>query len=102
MHVQRNIPQDEMVVRCGEWSFDDDDETIHQDRAASDVHYHPDAKFGFKQTPENDFAVVVVEEDFILNEFVDTICLPQSVDDYDTSHCYATGYGRDNWGMNYI
>ena len=75
------------------------EDTVSQKRCAKSIHHHPKAKFGFKRVPQNDLSIVKVSEDFYLNEFVDTICLPKNVDDYFVNDCFATGFGRDNWGM---
>ena len=76
-----------------------EDDTKHQDRwAKSDPIIHPDFNFTYKNVPENDFAMIHVKADFVLNEYVGTICLPESTADYDPTECYATGYGKDRWG----
>ena len=98
-HIDRNIPTEDIVVKCGEWSMDTTEDRTSQKRCAKSVHHHPNAKFGQKRVPENDLSIIKVGEDFYLDEYVNTICLPNSVDDYFLNDCYATGFGRDNWGM---
>ena len=78
--------------------MDTKEDTIHQDRWAYSIHRHPNFKLTNQNIPENDVALVRVKQDFVLNEYVDTICLPESTDDYDLTDCYATGYGKDGWG----
>lgn len=87
-----------MVVRCGEWNMDTKKDTIRQDRWAHSIHRHPNFKFAKRNIPQNDFALIRVKKDFDLNQYVDTICLPNRKDDYDLTGCYATGYGKDRWG----
>jgi len=51
-------------------------------------------------TARNDFGLLHLEDDFVLSETIDTICLPKSpntgkefLDD-----CYAAGWGKDSNG----
>jgi len=87
-----------LVVRCGEWDTQGDHEPLnHQDRNAQTVIIHP----GFnKKNLNNDVAVIVMQEEFILSHHVGTMCLPNQ-DDYSNINwekCVATGWGKDEWG----
>ena len=96
----RNLNVNNIKVRCGEWNFDDDKEITHQDRRAKAVHIHPDYTLTRRQIPFNDVALIYVKDNFKLNPFVDTVCLPKSK--IDPRHlpigCFATGYGKDRFG----
>ena len=42
-----------------------------------------------------------LEEDFQLTQHINTMCLPDPVfedDSYDTTNCFATGWGKDKFG----
>jgi len=55
-----------------------------------------------KKNLNNDVAVIVMQEEFILSHHVGTICLPNQ-DDYSNinwKNCYATGWGKDQWGKS--
>ena len=43
----------------------------------------------------NDFALLHLTEEFVLKEYLDTICLPQTPydlgEEFDTRGCFATG-----------
>ena len=66
------------------------------------MRHHPNARFVSRKVPENDFSIIRVNEEFELNQYVGTICLPKSVNDYDLRGCFATGFGKDYWGKNCI
>ena len=87
------------MVRCGEWDTQGDFEPLsHQNRFARKVLIHP----GFvKQNLINDVAVIVMQEEFCLDQHIGTICLPNQ-DDYSNINwtgCFATGWGKDVWGL---
>ena len=55
-----------------------------------------------KKNLNNDVAIIVMQEEFILSHHVGTICLPNQ-DDYSNinwKNCYATGWGKDQWGKS--
>merc|ERR1711953_904591 len=89
-----------LMVRCGEWDTQGDHEPLnHQDRFAKEVLIHP----GFvKRNLNNDVAIIVMQEEFILSQHIGTICLPNQ-DDYSNinwENCVATGWGKDEWGKS--
>jgi len=86
-----------LKVRCGEW---DTQQVIeprkHEDRQAYAVSMHP--LFNSKNL-QNDFALIHLEEEFVLQPHINTICLPdQRYDDYQDLDCAATGWGKDRFG----
>jgi len=88
-----------LMVRCGEWDTQGDHEPVnHQDRFAQQVMIHP----GYiKKNLNNDVAIIVMKEEFILDQHIGTICLPDQ-NDYSNINwkgCVATGWGKDNWGQ---
>jgi len=86
-----------IVVRCGEWDTRDEVEPIvHQDIKAEQIFIHP----GFvKRNLANDFAIIVTEDYYVLNDHIDTICLPEPNDQhFNEQNCVATGWGKDEFG----
>ena len=81
-----------LMVRCGEWDTQGDHEPVnHQDRFAQQVMLHP----GYiKKNLNNDVAIIVMKEEFILDQHIDTICLPNQNDysDINWQGCVATGW----------
>jgi len=86
----------QLKVRCGEWDTQQQVEALpHQDRYGASVKIHPE--FNPKNL-QNDVALIFVDSDFELNFHVDTVCLPRPNQQYDSSQCFATGWGKDNFG----
>merc|ERR1712186_151652 len=64
----------ELKIRCGEWDTQHQTEPYpHQDREVSNLAIHPEFD---GRNLQNDFAVLFVSEDFILDQHIDTACLP--------------------------
>ena len=89
-HKVQDYPEDpsSLVVRCGEWDTQTESEIRpHQDRNVSRVVLHPEFN---KRSLWNSIAVLFVETDFILDEHVDTICLPEYEENFeDRSECFV-------------
>merc|ERR1712117_71745 len=47
---------------------------------------------------QNDFAVLFTSEDFLLDQHIDTACLPAADESFDGTSCFATGWGKDQFG----
>merc|ERR1712115_382966 len=83
-------------IRCGEWDTQHQTEPYpHQDRQVSNLAIHPEFD---GRNLQNDFAVLFVSEDFILDQHLDTACLPDANEVFDSTTCFATGWGKDQFG----
>merc|ERR1712079_392222 len=86
----------ELKIRCGEWDTQHQTEPYpHQDREVSNLAIHPEFD---GRNLQNDFAVLFVSEDFILDQHIDTACLPAADEIFDSTTCFATGWGKDQFG----
>ena len=86
----------ELKIRCGEWDTQHQTEPYpHQDRKVSNLAIHPEFD---GRNLQNDFAVLFVSEDFILDQHLDTACLPGPNEVFDGTTCFATGWGKDQFG----
>merc|ERR1712077_109342 len=86
----------ELKIRCGEWDTQHQTEPYpHQDRLVSNLAIHPEFD---GRNLQNDFAVLFVSEDFILDQHIDTACLPAADEIFDSATCFATGWGKDQFG----
>merc|ERR1712077_186627 len=86
----------ELKIRCGEWDTQHQTEPYpHQDRQVSNLAIHPEFD---GRNLQNDFAVLFVSEDFILDQHLDTACLPNANEIFDSTTCFATGWGKDQFG----
>jgi len=90
----------QVKVRCGEW---DTQQVIeprkHEDRNAYEIHLHP--LFNSRNL-QNDFALIHLNSEFVLQPHINTICLPDQdlLDQFDfrSENCFATGWGKDEFG----
>ena len=86
----------ELKIRCGEWDTQTTDEPYpHQDRYVENLAIHPEFD---GRNLQNDFAVLFTSEDFILDSHIDTACLPEADEVFDGTSCFATGWGKDQFG----
>ena len=83
-------------MRCGEWDTQTTSEPFpHQDRNVASLAVHPEFN---GRSLANDFAVLFTAQDFVLDYNVDTVCLPQPGENFDSRSCFATGWGKDKYG----
>ena len=86
----------ELKIRCGEWDTQHQSEPYpHQDRDVQNLAIHPEFD---GRNLQNDFAVLFVTEDFVLDQHLDTACLPAADEVFDGTTCFATGWGKDQFG----
>ena len=87
----------QLFVRCGEWNrYEDSEHKRHQDR---DVKYKSDhPRYSGLQRVENDISLLHLTEEFNLDSHLDTVCLPELVDNrednYDKENCVVMGWGK--------
>merc|ERR1712054_22265 len=86
----------QLKIRCGEWDTQNETEPYpHQDRYVEALNIHPEFD---GRNLHNDFAVLFTSEDFVLASHIDTVCLPQAEELFEESTCFATGWGKDQFG----
>lgn len=86
-----------LVIRAGEWDLKSEDEHIlHQDRHVSKVIKHEKYYGGASY---NDIALVILNEKFILDDNVGTICLPPQGYQFHTERCHVSGWGKNAVSM---
>ena len=72
-----------LLARCGDWDTQDNQELKdHQSRQAKEITIHPG--FNDPRNIYNDFAIIIVENDFNLTSHIDTVCLPNQ---FGRQHC---------------
>merc|ERR1711962_1727102 len=85
-----------LKVRCGEWDTQSQNEPrAHQDRAVHQVDLHPEFN---GRNLANDWALIYTTGPFELQEHIDTICLPDPEEVFEGQDCFATGWGKDQFG----
>jgi len=87
-----------LIVRCGEWDTQHTTEPYpHQDVGVESIQIHPEFN---PRNLANDFAVMFLKENFVLDFNIDTVCLPEPGQNFDGSTCFATGWGKDEFGAD--
>merc|ERR1719458_1143241 len=82
--------------RCGEWDTQNQTEPRpHQDRYVQNLDIHPEFN---PRNLANDWAVLYTAQNFDLQAHIDTVCLPQPEELFDFQTCFATGWGKDEFG----
>jgi len=85
-----------LKVRCGEWDTQNQTEPrAHQDRSVENVDIHPEFN---ERNLANDWALLYTTEPFELQEHIDTVCLPEPEEQFVGQNCFATGWGKDQFG----
>lgn len=69
----------------------------HQDRYVRDYVIHPEYRRG---TQYNDIALLFLAEPVTIAENVNVACLPRHGDTFDGVSCFASGWGKDQFGAN--
>merc|ERR1711910_210125 len=88
----------ELKVRCGEWDTQHQTEPRpHQDRQVAALNIHPEFD---GRNLQNDFAVLFTNGEFVLDQHIDTACLPAADEIFDGTTCFATGWGKDQFGAS--
>merc|ERR1712012_1345392 len=87
-----------LIVRCGEWDTQHTTEPYpHQDVGVESIEIHPEFN---PRNLANDFAVMFLKENVVLDFNIDTVCLPEPGQNFDGSTCFATGWGKDEFGAD--
>lgn len=86
----------QLKIRGGEWDTQTKDELWpHQDRQVQRVIMHEEY---YKGGLFNDIALLFLSEPFTPAENINTVCLPPPNFNFDNSRCYASGWGKDQFG----
>ncbi|CAO1429879.1 unnamed protein product [Diamesa tonsa] len=93
--VVEDNPKD-LIVRAGEWDTRTKSEhltTIESNVASLVVHEN-----FFRRTGLNNIALLFLETPIQNDKHINTICLPQPNVNFDGSRCFATGWGKHDFG----
>ena len=83
-------------MRCGEWNrYLNSEQQMHQDRDVKHISNHP--WYSGSRRVKNDISLLHLEGEFNLNTHLDTICLPDLInnreDNYEKTDCVVMGWG---------
>ncbi|XP_032790304.2 phenoloxidase-activating factor 2 [Daphnia magna] len=86
-----------LKIRVGEWDTQSAYEFFpHQDRLVVDAVIHEQY---FSAALFNDVALLFLAEPVDLGPEADVVCIPQPNQVFDGSRCFATGWGKDQFGQ---
>lgn len=89
-----------LVVRAGEWDTQSENELCpHEERKVQKVIKHE--KFT-RQNLQNDLVLLVLEKEFEMTPFINTICLPPKNMNFDGQRCLSGGWGKKNFANTSI
>lgn len=95
-HCVANKQQDTLLVRAGEWDTQTRNELYaHQDRRVREVVVHE--RFN-KGSLFNDVALLILEQPLDFAENIQPVCLPPKNTKFDSSRCFASGWGKNVFG----
>merc|ERR1712113_869631 len=86
---------DNVFENCADYTATQTEPRPHQDRYVQNLDIHPEFN---PRNLANDWAVLYTSQDFDLQAHIDTICLPQPEELFDFQTCFATGWGKDQFG----
>lgn len=90
---------DAIKIRAGEWDTLTEKERLpHQERKIRQVIIH--SNFNPK-TVVNDVALLLLERPFVQADNIGTICLPQQSQVFNSKECFASGWGKKEFGSKY-
>lgn len=91
-HTILNIAPQKIIVRAGEWNTQEESEPFdHQELRVTSVVRHE--RFNAK-TFRNDLALLVLENEFEMSDYINTICLPPPSTSFDSQRCLMSGWGK--------
>jgi kallikrein len=86
-----------LKIRAGEWDTQTKNEILpHQDRQVHSVIVHEKFHSGALY---NDFALLILAQAVDIVDNVDLICIPDVGTIFDYSRCFASGWGKDIFGI---
>jgi len=85
-----------MRIRVGEWDTQTTYELfMHTDHEIEKIVTHADFNKGGLQ---NDVALLFLKTKVDISEIATTICLPTQDQPFDGKRCFASGWGKDQFG----
>lgn len=81
-----------LIVRAGEWDTQTTKEMCkHEERKVQRVIRHEQF---VRANLQNDVALLILESEFEMTAFINTVCLPPPNTNFDGQRCFSGGWGR--------
>lgn len=95
-HCIINRQISEFKVRAGEWDTQTEKERLpYQENSVRQIIMHPEYHLA---NLFNDFALLVLDKPFVLNDHISPICLPPQNFQSTSQKCISNGWGKDTFG----
>lgn len=95
-HCVQNKSPAQLKIRAGEWDTQTNNEIHpHQDRQVVETVVHPEY---YKGGLYNDIALMFLDAPVVLDEGIQTVCLPPPNARFDLQRCFVSGWGKDVFG----
>lgn len=99
-HNIAGLISSKLIVRAGEWDTQSEKElSKHEERKVARVISHPHFT---RHNLRNDLALLVLADEFELNSFINTVCLPPKDTNFDLQRCFSSGWGKTSFGRNAV
>ncbi|XP_055316143.1 uncharacterized protein LOC129575928 [Sitodiplosis mosellana] len=87
----------DLKIRAGEWDTQTTKERLpYQERIVSRIFGHPNYN---ERSLANDIAIIELEDPFQMDRHISTVCLPPPGFVPNQKDCFASGWGKDNFGQ---
>lgn len=85
-----------IIVRAGEWDLTSEIEYVKsEERKVQKVIRHEEFS---RENLQNDIALLILKQEFVLSSFINTICLPPKNMNFDGMRCFSSGWGKNKFG----
>lgn len=96
-HCAYTFQPNQIKIRAGEWDSQTTNERLpYQERGVSRIVTHPE--FSIK-TLANDIALLILDSPIQLADHINVVCLPRQNEVSVSRDCFASGWGKDNFGV---
>lgn len=89
-----------LVIRAGEWDTNTENEMCkHEERQVQNVIQHESFT---RQNLQNDLVLLILQQEFKMTAFINTICLPPKNMQFAGQRCYSGGWGAKKFGSKEV
>ena len=101
-HNLANINTNRLMVRAGEWDTQTSNEICpHEERKVQKVIIHENfVKANLLDNLQNNLALLILNKEFPLSPFINTVCLPPKNANFDNQRCLSSGWGKSKFGRS--
>lgn len=96
-HSVAGVNPSYLMVRAGEWDTQSEGELCkHEERKVERVIRHENF---VRANLKNDLVLLILNREFEMTAFINTICLPPKGMNFDNQNCFSGGWGKTKFGQ---